>query len=115
VEIVRTSDSVVAVVADGLGSGVKANILSKMTAKIIATMIDKGATLAEVVETVTNTLPVCQKRQVAYSTFTIIEARQNGELYVVEFDNPGVFHLRGGRLVPMKYRELEICGKKIKE
>ncbi len=115
VEMVRTPEAVVVVVADGLGSGVKANILSKMTAKIIATMFEKGADLPAIVETVTNTLPVCQRRQIAYSTFTIIEAKQNGEIYVVEFDNPGVFYLKNGKLLQMSYQESEICGKKIKE
>jgi hypothetical protein len=115
VEVVHTSDFVVAVLADGLGSGVKANILSTMTSKIIATMFENGATLEEVVETISNTLPVCQKRNLAYSTFTIIQATRDGQAYVVEFDNPSLFYLHEGKLFPLKWHEREICGRKIKE
>lgn len=115
VEIVKSGDSVVAVIADGLGSGVKANILSKMTAKIIATMFEKGGRLDEIVDTVSHTLPVCQKRHIAYSTFTILEVKADGEVYVVEFDNPAVFYLHNGEIGAINYRESEICGKLIKE
>jgi hypothetical protein len=115
IEIARTGDAVVAVLADGLGSGVKANILSKMTAKIIATMVEKGATLPEVVETVTDTLPICQKRNLAYSTFTIIQVRNDGETYIVEFDNPAVFYLDQGKIRKLDSYPIELCGKQIKE
>jgi hypothetical protein len=115
VEIVKTSDSVVAVLADGLGSGVKANILSKMTAKIIVTMLEKGASLEEVVDTVGNTLPVCQKRLLAYSTFTIIQAKQDGAVYIVEFDNPATFYIHGGQVAGIDFKQREIYGKKVKE
>jgi hypothetical protein len=115
VEVVKTADSVVAVLADGLGSGVKANILSKMTVKIIATMLEKGASLEEVVDTIGNTLPICQKRYLAYSTFTIIQAKENGEVYIVEFDNPSTFFIHGGQIAAVTFRETEILGKKIKE
>ena len=115
VEVVRTPDFVVAVLADGLGSGVKANILSKMTAKIITTMFKNGAALEEVVETVSQTLPVCQKRDLAYSTFTIIQVTVNGEVYVAEFDNPTLFFLREGEIIPLPWHEIEICGRRIKE
>ena len=63
IEVLRSNNSVLCVLADGLGSGVKANILSKMTVKIIGTMVEKGATLEEVVETIGNTLPICQKER----------------------------------------------------
>jgi hypothetical protein len=115
VEVVRTDRALVAVLADGLGSGVKANILSKMTAKIIATMLENGAELEEVVDTVSKTLPVCQKRNLAYSTFTIMQIAKDGEAYIVEFDNPSVFFLREGGLVPLKSKTTEICARKIKE
>jgi len=115
VEVLKTPDYVVAVLADGLGSGVKANILSKMTAKIIVTMLDKGTTLEEVVETITNTLPVCQKRNLAYSTFTIVQVKTDGEAYIVQFDNPSIFYLHRGKVQHPRFDEVEICGKRIKE
>ncbi|HOJ77545.1 MAG TPA: PP2C family protein-serine/threonine phosphatase [Bacillota bacterium] len=115
VEILKTEDNVVAVLADGLGSGVKANILSKMTAKIVVTMLEKGATLEEVVETITDSLPLCQKRNLAYSTFTIIQINRDGATYVVEFDNPAIFYLQSGKITPVQSEEVEICGKRIKE
>jgi hypothetical protein len=115
IEITRTADLLVAVLADGLGSGVKANILSKMTAKIIATMVEKGATLPEVVETITDTLPICQKRNLAYSTFTIIQVRNDGDTYIVEFDNPAVFYLEQGKICKLESQLIKLCGKQIKE
>ncbi|MGD8400356.1 MAG: SpoIIE family protein phosphatase [Bacillota bacterium] len=115
IEIARTADAVVAVLADGLGSGVKANILSKMTAKIIVTMVEKGATLAEVIETVTDTLPICRKRNLAYSTFSIIQVRNNGATYIVEFDNPAIFYLDQGKICKLDAQPVELCGKQIKE
>lgn len=115
VEVVRTADALVAVLADGLGSGVKANILSTLTAKIIATMAKNGATLEETIETISYTLPVCQKRNLAYSTFTIIQITQEGEGYVVEFDNPPLFFVRSGKLLPLLWQEREIDGRKIRE
>ncbi len=115
IEVIRNNNSVLCVLADGLGSGVKANILSKMTVKIIGTMVKKGASLEEVVETVSNTLPICQKRGIAYSTFTVIQVQDNGETYVVEFDNPPFFFIREGKLATPYSKETEICGKKIRE
>ena len=71
VEKVETDDSLVIVLADGLGSGVKASILSTLTSKIISTMIAAGLKLEDCVETIAATLPVCSVRGVAYSTFTL--------------------------------------------
>ena len=88
VECLKTKDSDVIILADGMGSGVKANILSTLTAKILGTMFLNGATLEECVETIVQTLPICQTRQVAYATFSILQIFNNGEVYLVEYDNP---------------------------
>lgn len=115
VEILKTEDSDIMILADGMGSGVKANILSTLTSKILGTMFLNGATLEECVDTIVETLPVCQVRQVAYSTFSILQVYHNGDAYLVEFDNPGCIFIRDGRLMPIPQNLREIDGKKINE
>lgn len=115
VEILKTDDSDILILADGMGSGVKANILSTLTSKILGTMFLNGATLEECVETIVETLPVCQVRQVAYSTFSILQVFHDGEAYLVEFDNPGCIFIRDGKLMTIPENIREIEGKKINE
>ena len=100
VEIIGSADDCLTLVlADGLGSGVKANILSTLTSKILSTMIDAGMSIEECVETIVKTLPVCQVRKVAYSTFTIIRIDHNDTARIIQFDNPNVIFLRNGKNV----------------
>jgi len=115
VEIIRSSDSVVVVLADGLGSGVKANILATLTSKIIGTIMSNGLDIEEAVNTIASTLPVCKEREVAYSTFSIIQIFNNGEGYLVEFDNPAIIRLRKGKLLKFETESREISGKLINE
>lgn len=97
VEMVKTDDNMtVLVLADGLGSGVKANILSKITAKIISTMMANNLSVEDCVNTVAATLPICEVRKIAYSTFTIIRINNDLDAEVIQFDNPHAFLLRDG-------------------
>lgn len=115
VEFFRSDDSVISVLSDGLGSGVKANILATLTAKIAITMLKEGLSIEEVVDTVIHTLPVCQVRKLAYSTFTIVKVDKNGFVYVVEFDSPSMFFIRNGKVQKLNSHVVEINGRKIKE
>ncbi len=115
VEILKTVDSDILILADGMGSGVKANILSTLTSKILGTMFLNGATLDECVDTIVETLPVCQVRGVAYSTFSILQVFHSGDAYLVEFDNPGCIFIRDGKLMEIPQSIREIDGKKINE
>lgn len=115
VEILHTENSNIMILADGMGSGVKANILATMTSKILGTMFLNGASLEECVETIVETLPVCQVRQVAYSTFSILSVFNNGDAYLVEFDNPGCIFIREGNLLPIPQNIRIIQDKKINE
>ncbi|MBC8569425.1 serine/threonine-protein phosphatase [Zongyangia hominis] len=113
VEFVRADDYFLAVLADGLGSGVKANILSTLTSKIIATMFASGAQLEETLETIASTLPVCSERGLAYSTFTIIKVGRDGKVYTAEFDNPDLLYFHRNQLTPIPRETVEIGGKTI--
>ena len=88
VEVLKTADADVVILSDGMGSGVKANILATLTSKILKTMFADGEPIDEAVETIAKTLPVCKVRNMSYSTFSILQVFHNGEAYLVEFDNP---------------------------
>jgi len=110
VDIVEQGEnSTVVVLADGLGSGVKANILSTLTSKIISTMMAEGMSIENCVSTIAATLPVCAVRQVAYSTFTIICILNGEEAEIIQFDNPNVILLRDGINIeyPMEWVKIE--------
>ena len=115
VEILKTDDSDIIILADGMGSGVKANILATLASKILGTMFLEGEPIEEAVETLASTLPICKVRGVAYSTFSILQIFHNGDAYLVEFDNPSCVFVRNKKLmkIPENYRE--ISGKKIRE
>ena len=117
VRVTRTADSTIAVLADGLGSGVKANILSTLTASILSTMLNEGASVADAVETLAKTLPVCSERKLAYSTFSVIQIFDSGAVSLVEFDNPSCIFIRNGKFVDLQQcSEVKDCaGKTVTE
>lgn len=115
VEVLKTDDSDIVILADGMGSGVKANILATLTSKILGTMLHEGAALESCVETVARTLPICKVRKVAYATFSILQIFHSGEAYLVEFDNPSCVFIRDGKIINYPYKTREIEGKKIHE
>lgn len=114
IDIVETDEnSTVIVLSDGLGSGVKASILSTLTSKIISTMLAAELPIEECVSTIAATLPVCSVRGVAYSTFTIIRLLNNETAEIIQYDNPQVILLRDGENFEYNKTEMNIGGKKI--
>lgn len=111
--IEQDENSTVIVLADGLGSGVKASILSTLTSKIISTMMAEGLPIEECVSTIAATLPVCSVRGVAYSTFTIIHLKNNDIAEVIQYDNPQVIIIRDEENYDYPKTEMNIGGKKI--
>lgn len=114
VEIIEyNEDSTVAVLADGLGSGVKASILSTLTSKIISTMMSQGMSLEDCVSTIAKTLPICSVRKVAYSTFTIMNIISNETVEIIQYDNPHVICFRDGKLYDYPKTQTMMDGKTI--
>lgn len=115
VEILKKEDSDVVILSDGMGSGVKANILATLTSKILKTMFAYDLPIEESVEMIAKTLPICKVREVAYSTFSILQIFHSGEAYLVEFDNPSCIFIRDGKIVKIPFETREIEGKTIRE
>ena len=109
----ENSSSKVVVLADGLKSGVKASILSTLTAKIISTMMAQGLSLEECVHTIAATLPISSEYGVAYSTFTIMHIIENETMNLIQYDNPMVIMIRDYHVVEYDKVESIIDGKKI--
>lgn len=115
VEVLKTEDSSIIILADGMGSGVKANILATLTSKILGTMFREGAEIDACVETIARTLPICKEREVAYATFSILQIFRDGEAYLVEYDNPKCVFIHNKEIINYPYQERVIEGKKIRE
>lgn len=111
VDISVNGDYITLVLADGLGSGVKANILSTLTSKILCTMISNDIEIEECIETIIKSLPVCKERGLAYSTFSVVHIDTNGRGYLVEFDNPQAIYLHNGKALDFERKRLDILGK----
>ncbi|NMF83497.1 SpoIIE family protein phosphatase [Nodosilinea sp. P-1105] len=114
VKYLKTGPKTTVVLSDGLGSGVKANILATLTTEILITMLNADVPLEEVLKTVIATLPICQVRKIAYSTFTIlwVDSRTN-QFKVINFDNPPPVFCHQGRVNPLAMQVQEILGRKI--
>ncbi|MDA8126524.1 MAG: SpoIIE family protein phosphatase [Deltaproteobacteria bacterium] len=114
--IIRSgADSFVAVLSDGLGSGVKASILSTLTAEIAAHLFDSGGSVEEVMQTLVETLPECSVRKLAYATFSVLIVKQGREASLVEFDAPPLILVRNGALVDLPVTVREVNGRSVRE
>jgi len=108
IAVSQHSDSVTLALADGLGSGVKANILATLTTRIAMHLLENDLPLGEVVQTLSETLPVCRVRKMAYSTFAIAQFFSQGYARVVEFDSPSAILLRKRKVQPVVFEERSI-------
>ena len=114
ISTIEKDDMTTIVLSDGLGSGVKANILSTLTGKILSTLSSHGVSMEESVDTIAQALPVCSVRHLAYATFTLLQVTPTAMAYLAQYDNPNAILLRNGKSVPYPIRrriigEKEIC------
>lgn len=109
----QDENSTVIVLADGMGSGVKASILSTLTSKIISTMMAEGLKVEDCVSTIAATLPICSVRKVAYSTFTILHIIDNERVEVIEYGNPDLIFLRDDEIYDYPKQVIYVEGKEI--
>ena len=111
VQMVHRPDSDILILADGMGSGVRANMLSTLTSQIFGKMLLEGATLEECVETIIDTLPADPRTGASYSTFTVLQIFHDGRGILFEYENPGCIFIRGQELIRIPKNEQLISGK----
>lgn len=96
-----------AVLSDGLGSGVKANILSSMTAVMSLKFASQDQiNILRAAETMMSALPICQVRKISYATFTILNADLSGDVRLIEMGNPRFLYFQSGIYKKQPYEEL---------
>ena len=106
----RTPDEarLIAVLSDGLGSGIKANILSCMTATMLLRFIEEQQIfIRKAAEIIMNSLPVCKVRHISYSTFSAIDVNDDGHARIVEEGNPEFIWLRNNEVMQPDYEIIQ--------
>lgn len=98
---------VVAVLSDGLGSGIKANILACMTSTMLLKFMENNSDIEQSCEIIMNSLPVCKVRGISYSTFSAIDCYENGKAKIVEEGNPDFIWIRNGEVLKPEYQTIQ--------
>ena len=115
VEVIKRDDSTIIVMSDGLGSGIKANILATLTSKIAIGLMNSDLPLEEIINTVIETLPICEERGIAYSTLAVLRVDNQGRAHLIEMDSPSAFLLKDDKIKAIETKKRIIKGKEIRE
>ncbi len=100
------------VLSDGLGHGIKANLLAILTSTLASSFTEERQNISRIADTIMNTLPFDEVKQLNYSTFTIIEIDGEGEVKVLEFENPKTIFFRGARPLETKWNVVVLDSEK---
>ena len=111
---IPSTDQQILVLSDGMGSGVKANILATLTAKMLSSMLAGNIPIDESIMTISETLPMCRERKLAYATFTALKM-QGTTAYLVHYDNPPALLIRQGKRIRFPYGVQFVGEKEIHE
>lgn len=104
----QSGNRIIATLSDGLGSGIKANVLASLTATMISKFVLMDILPERAAEIIINSLPVCSERGLAYATFTLVDARQDMSVRIIEYDNPPMLILRGTEPVTVEKERIPI-------
>ncbi len=96
---VKEEKRTIAVLSDGLGSGIKANVLATMTANMAMNFTLHDQPVERSARSIINTLPEDQVRKISYASFTIVDVAHNGATRIIEYGNPQFFILRKGNVI----------------
>lgn len=117
---VREENRIIAVLSDGMGHGVKANILATLTSTMALNFTREHKESDRIAEIIMNTLPVCSERKISYSTFSIVDIESDGRTNILEYDNPACIILRGSQPFEPDWKDVVLssgrnAGKKLRK
>jgi hypothetical protein len=117
---VREENRIIAVLSDGMGHGVKANILATLTSTMALNFTKEHKESDRIAEIIMNTLPVCSERKISYSTFSIVDIESDGRTNILEYDNPACIILRGSQPYEPDWKDVILdkgrnAGKKLRK
>lgn len=98
----------VAVLSDGMGHGVKANMLSTLTATMAMNFTKEHKDARKIAEIIMNTLPVCSERKISYSTFSIVDIDENLQTTIINYDNPRPLVVRNHEIFKLQWTDIHI-------
>jgi hypothetical protein len=96
-ERIKSEGRTIVVLSDGMGHGIKANMLATLTATMALNFTKEHKDVNRIAEIIMNTLPVCSQRKISYSTFTIIDIETTGTTTILEYDNPNTIIFRDNK------------------
>lgn len=106
--IIGANGRTLCILADGLGSGIKAAVLARMTATMAMKFFTSEVDITRAAKIIMSTLPVCSERKIAYSTFTILDITPACNVSIIEYENPPAIILRNGKSLSLPGRTLNI-------
>lgn len=109
---ISEENRIIAVLSDGMGHGVKANMLATLTATMALNFTLEHKEVNRIAEIIMNTLPVCSERKMSYSTFTIIDIEFEGKVRILEYDNPQTVIMRGQDFFEPEWTCVMLSGEK---
>jgi hypothetical protein len=94
---IKEEKRTIIVLSDGMGHGVKANVLATLTSTMALNFTMEHKDPEKIAEIIMNTLPVCSERRMSYATFSIVDIEDSGEVTILEYDNPPTLIIRGNK------------------
>ena len=116
---VKEEGLIILVLSDGMGHGVKASVLATLTATMALNFSKEHKEPEKTAEIIMNTLPECSERKMSYATFTIVELDSEGNIKILEYDNPESIVVRNRAILPLERKTIKLeseknCGKKLR-
>ncbi|AEF84321.1 stage II sporulation E family protein [Treponema primitia ZAS-2] len=103
---------IITTLSDGLGSGIKANVLASLTATMLNKFVSFDIPIKRSAELIINSLPVCSVRDLSYATFTLLDINHSSKdscsLKILEYDNPPAIIVQNDKIIELEKDRIPI-------